>query len=195
MGHSNKLVEDKDLIRALVNGDRRAFSEIYERYWRTLYNTVYKRTGDHNVTADILQDVFCSLWTRRKDLHIENLAAYLFRSVKFQTFKFLRRQQVKNDFEQKVILVDISSPSDIPTLEKEASQKLHALIRKLTPKQQEIFRLRYEEHKTPLQIAEIQNLSPKTVQNQLSLITVELKKKLFLYIVFPYLVVLFPYLT
>jgi RNA polymerase sigma factor (sigma-70 family) len=175
-----QILSDRDLLLALKKANRTAFNEIYERYWLKLYNSVYKRVNDHDVTFDIVQDVFCSLWIRREVLEVENLSGYLFQAVKFQTLKFFRRSDLERVVTAEIAGSESSSSSDMRLLDKEAEQRFDVLVRSLSAKQQEIFRMRFEESKTPQQIAELQNVSTKTVQNSLSLITLEIRRKFIL---------------
>ncbi len=59
-----------------------------------------------------------------------------------------------------------------------------ALIKTLTPSQQEIFRMRYQQDMTTAQIAEQLNISRKTVQNQLGKSIIHLRESLLVALVF-----------
>src|SRR3546814_4338835 len=73
--------------------DQTAFEELYRRYWQRCYLQVARRSGDETLAEDITQNVFVSLWEKRKSLHIEHVAAYLFSAVRFRFITYLKRSE------------------------------------------------------------------------------------------------------
>lgn len=53
---------DADLVRSLQRGNRQALGSLYDRYNQKVYKTAYAITGDPDMAADILQDVFLRLF-------------------------------------------------------------------------------------------------------------------------------------
>lgn len=51
-------MEDRELIRNARNGDKEAFTEIVQRYHRSIYNLAYRMTGDREDAMDITQEAF-----------------------------------------------------------------------------------------------------------------------------------------
>ena len=47
-----------DLIRKCISGEPAAFSELYQRYVKAMYNTAYRLLNSHADTEDILQEAF-----------------------------------------------------------------------------------------------------------------------------------------
>lgn len=58
-------------------GARHAFDILYNRYWKLVFNTAFKRLNDMERAQDITQDVFVQLWTSGTTTSIKNLPAYL----------------------------------------------------------------------------------------------------------------------
>ncbi|HEY4198804.1 MAG TPA: sigma factor, partial [Mucilaginibacter sp.] len=65
-------IPDQELIARLGQGDRRAFTEIYKRYWERLFVVANNRLGNSEEAEEVVQDVFFSLWKRRETLQIEH---------------------------------------------------------------------------------------------------------------------------
>jgi RNA polymerase sigma-70 factor (ECF subfamily) len=63
-GHA---ADDGRLVRAARDGDRAAFSSLYERYARVVHGLLLARVGRDNV-EDLVQDVFLTAWRRLDDL-------------------------------------------------------------------------------------------------------------------------------
>lgn len=161
--------DDQVLLNRMRLGDYLAFGSIYERYWARLFNAACKRTGDEDSAKDITQDIFLQLWQRRQELEIDNLPAYLLTSVRNNVFKYMEKQQryipISELVEQ---LLSSGEYTDGQLAITELMAGFAKLLERLTPSQQEIFRLRFEEEMGTLDIARRLNIAQKTVQNQLT---------------------------
>lgn len=56
------------ITQALIDGDEKAFSSVYDCYHKGLYFVAYKFLKDETLAKDAVQDVFLKLWTNRKKL-------------------------------------------------------------------------------------------------------------------------------
>ena len=54
----------KDLVERCRHGDQRAQMEIYDRYYKAMYNTAYRITGHSAEAEDIMQEAFLSAFTK-----------------------------------------------------------------------------------------------------------------------------------
>jgi RNA polymerase sigma-70 factor (ECF subfamily) len=90
-------IDDANLLANLIAGDEQAFTEIYNRYWKKLIALAYSHTKDKYLAEEIVQEVFLSLWNRKKAVDIKSLNAYLATAVKFSIFKYVnsRNRQAK----------------------------------------------------------------------------------------------------
>jgi len=112
------------------------------------------------------------LWTKRKDLQItHSIRAYLFTAVKFQTINYIRSEKVKRDYASSYANFKASS-FDNSNEENIHLSDLKSLIEnevsKLPEKCQQIFRMSRNEHQSIKNIADLLNISHKTVENQLT---------------------------
>jgi len=60
---------DGRLIQGIMNGDRKSFDLLYERYAGLLFTTIQKVLNDHNDTDEVLQEVMNSLWQKAHLYH------------------------------------------------------------------------------------------------------------------------------
>ncbi len=67
-------------IRSLE--DRKAFNELYIRFFDKLFIYIHPKVLDKETTKDIIQDLFVNLWQRRNSLSVENVEGYLFKASK-----------------------------------------------------------------------------------------------------------------
>lgn len=54
--------EDAELIRLTVNGNTEAFSPIVQKYQRQIYNLIYRKVRDPEISKDLCQVVFLKAW-------------------------------------------------------------------------------------------------------------------------------------
>jgi RNA polymerase sigma-70 factor (ECF subfamily) len=59
---------DESLCEASARGDQKAFSELYERHARTIYNYLFRRLADWSEAEDLTAVVFLEAFRRRKDV-------------------------------------------------------------------------------------------------------------------------------
>jgi len=83
---------DLELIQLLKEGDQKAFTEIYHRYWKKLLLIAWNLSNRSDHAKDIVHEVFMSLWERRNTIDIQNPAAFLATSVKFSLFKYHQKE-------------------------------------------------------------------------------------------------------
>ncbi len=62
MSMQERDVEDLELHRRLVGGDRGAFDELYRRYAPAAYGLAYRLTQQQILGQDVVHDAFLALW-------------------------------------------------------------------------------------------------------------------------------------
>lgn len=162
---------DSLLVERLRSDDRAAFAEIYRRYKGPLYVHAFHRLQDREETKDLLQQLFATLWENRKHLNIDGyLSGYLFTAVRNRVLKFVARQNVNSRYIASVqsTINNTSYQSDQLVREKELSAIIEKEISALPTKMREIFELSRKQHLSNAEIAEILDISEKTVRNQLN---------------------------
>jgi RNA polymerase sigma-70 factor (family 1) len=171
-------LDDIELYGLVKSGDEHAFTMLYRRHWKGLFNSAHKRLQCRDRSQDIVQNVFIDLWERRSALEIANLQAFLYTAVRFQVFKFTSRQtehtQLLQSFEH---TLEAMGRADDTVLEGEISNLLALWIEALPEKRREIFLLHCFEGRSTADIAQQLDISQKTVQNQINTATSELRGK------------------
>ncbi len=156
-----------DLIR--LEDDRAAFSEVYNRSWQFLYNSVYNILRHHDDTLDICQTLFLWVWENRKQLVIKtNFRAYLFVAAKYKVANLIREGKVRETLFDDADFENIPDTAFNPLEVKELKNLIRQLIDQLPPKCREIFLMSRDSELTHKQIAAQLNISEKTVDEQIS---------------------------
>jgi len=163
----------------LKEGDKKALSFFYTKYFNNLYNYGTKITKDAGLTEDCIQDLFIELWNKREGLSDVN-------NVKYYLFKSLRRKII-----YKLSLLSRLPVGEIDSFDIELSHKSHylsqqidsdirekilQLIKTLSPKQKEAIFLIYYEELCYEEAALIMDLKVKTVYNLIHLAISKLRE-------------------
>lgn len=167
------------LLSLLKNGDQQAFTQIYKGLWHDLYQAAFKRLQDREMSQDVVQNVFTSLWNRRQEADIKDLVPYLHTAVRFQVIKVISRKP-KGQIMLEEMENIISSPfcSDNLLHEAEIQKFIEAFLKTLPKKRRLIYELFVNENLSTLEIAHKLGISQKTVQNQIINVNSELKERL-----------------
>ncbi len=154
----------------LRSGKSSALSELYKRYYQSLFAYGYYLSRNKQLTKDTLHEIFLTLWQRKEELpEVNNVQAYLQTSLRRQLLRQLKNTRIKETGESEDCIQIESSYEDLLiTLEEDAEnrQKIIQALEQLTPSQKEIIRMRYFENKSYKQIAEITSTKNRTIYNQ-----------------------------
>lgn len=160
----SKQVEYKD--------DLIKFEKLYKELAPAL--VLYARKYVDTVTAeDIVQDTFLKIWNKHTFLlQSNNLKAYLYRSVQHGCLDYLRHQQIEEDYLSAAVtrlkIEEIHHfESDDIYADKQQLEKIYKELEKLPPKCKEIFLMYYIEERKAEEIAQLQQISKRTVETQL----------------------------
>lgn len=173
-------LEEQNLFDKIETGDEKAFEALFRHYYPHL--CLYATQVLKNATAaeEIVQELFVRLWEKRRETKIEtSLKNYLFRAVKNQCLNYIKHNQIKKEYSQKVLAENeaISTEYDFES-QIELFRRIEDTISELPEKRQEIFRLSRQEGLKYREIAEKMNISIKTVETQIGLAMKTLREKL-----------------
>jgi len=163
---------EAELLKLVAKGDERAFTELFDAYYRQLGEYVYKLTESIEVTEEIVQDVFIKIWLKKeKLLELDNFSYYLFILSKNQTLNHLRKKandkvrqlEWLKQFEEEVYIPDDSSVIE------EYRSLMDEAIEKLPPQQKKVYKLSREERLKHEEIAKMLDISPETVKKHIKL--------------------------
>jgi len=163
-----KAYSDEGLTRLLKQQELGAFEEIYLRYWKKLYSAAYKRVQSREISEEIVQDIFTSLWLNRHEQSVDKLSAYLFTAVKYKIINYLEKEISRRVYvEAQVNIASADNSTEETILLNELTEALEKEIEKLPPKRQQIFKMSRQEHLSIKQVASNLGISEKTAENQL----------------------------
>lgn len=162
---------DEILLSQVADGDKDAFTMLYRRYWQSLFTTAAKALRSKTDAADLVQDIFLSIWNRRHDLRVTgSLAAYLQTSVKYSVIKYIEKNITRRDY--LVLLTEMLVHYQPPDAEsqlqiKELQTVIQSAVDQMPQKMREVYQLSRKYHLSHKEIAERLGISDETVKKHI----------------------------
>lgn len=175
-------MDEKLLIWHLKQSDKKAFTSLYDIYWRQVYNFSRLYLTNQSVAEEVVQEVFIKIWESRDLIkENENFRGLLFIITRNLIFN-QHRKSVNEDFYKMTVLSAMENSYNVEEeIEaKNLSEYIDQLIQELPARRREIFNLSRKEHKSYKEISEILHISEKTVENQISEAIKYLKRNILL---------------
>ncbi len=164
--------EDRRLMFGIRDDNASDFEALYRRYYVLLCQFAFRFVKKQAEAEDIVHNVFLKVWENRTKWNPKGtLRAYLYRSVKNQALKCLAHRKVQNE-------CWLEDPSTLPDHDrvnpeekyqgKEFEDSVRKAIQRLPERRRMIWLMHREDKLTYREIAEILDLSIKTIETQMS---------------------------
>lgn len=168
-----KKMTDEQLLEAIAGSDNLAFRELFDRFYKILLGTAVNLLKAEDSGKDVVQDVFLQVWKNREKIEItSSVLNYFKRAVINKSLNHIKRNR---RFEDEDLLVKVEDGNLNPEANLEnvdLKEIIQKALLKVPEKSRLIFILKRQEGLSLKEIADKLNISPKTVENQ---ITVALK--------------------
>lgn len=158
--------DDSTLLGAVKNGAESAFDELYIRWFERLARFAYTFVLAPDIADEIVQDVFLSLWERRKDIEIrESVSVYLYTAVRNRALKELRRRGIAERAESLIESGAFTVSAQIPELPDEATassyiqSRIEELLASMPPRRREAMLLRWKHGLSFAEIGQVMGIS------------------------------------
>ena len=138
----------------------------FDAHYKSSVQQAFRIVNDLDEAQDIVQDCMVKLWEKKADISKkDNPFFYFKRMVRNRSIDVLRRRIPKDD----ATALDNLGESPVDTLElSELSTRIDNIIDSLPEKCRQIFVLSRYENMTYKEISNQLNISPKTVETQIS---------------------------
>jgi RNA polymerase sigma-70 factor (ECF subfamily) len=171
-------LKDLELLRLIRAGDKQAFNELYNRYWDKLLIITYKITRNQQTAEDLVQETFIKIWTLRDKLEIKHPESYLVTACKYITLNHIAKEKRNPVVPGDLPVLATDEFSDELYETKILQEKLRQEINLLPAQCQLIFRYSRDMGLTIRQISEKLDLSPRTVEGQITKALARLRKSM-----------------
>ena len=178
--NNDRTIIDAELTDKIRTGDTAAFEKLFNYYCQMLINFARRYVWDKQIAENIVQDIFVRVWNNRTKLDsTKSIKSYLFISVKNESLKNLRHLNVE---EQGIkVLVNTISTETNPDQKYDQNEfhtEVENAINELPEKCREIFCLSRFDNLKYVEIADLLDISIKTVETQMGRALKKLRERL-----------------
>jgi len=169
------------LTKKFIRLSEPEFKEVYSRSWKRLYGIAYSYLREKAAAQELVQEVFIKLWQKRDELaHVNNLDAYLFRSMKYKVYEYfdrlasqerLKKHSLEN-FQEEI------HPTEEVIAYEETLDMINQELEKLPVTTRTIFRMSRFERYSNKEIARQMHVSAKAVEYHISQASKRLRLRL-----------------
>lgn len=166
---------DAELLARLRAGDVHAFEVLFRRHYAALCRFVAGYTRSLDVAEELVQDLFASFWERRASVAVlTTLDAYLHAAARNRALSHIRRGMVERRWREEVErgqrrTEPVSGPADAAA-ELEAGELgavVQGIVARMPERRRLVYTLSRDRHMTYAEIAEVLEISTKTVEIQI----------------------------
>jgi RNA polymerase sigma-70 factor (ECF subfamily) len=175
--------DDLHLLRIrMSNNDERAFEKLFHIFYLPLLSFAGSFVKKKEIAAEVVDDVFVRLWNNRSQLNtINNLKVYLYKATKNTVLNYISRD-IFNQIHEPFDHIDIELREERDPENMMISRQTLDLIKKaidaLPPRCKMIFKLIREDGLSYAEVAEVLNISIKTVDAQMVIAVSKIKSLL-----------------
>ncbi len=94
----NELTEQELLEMLRQQQGHVAFKALYNRFWEQMFRLALKKCKNELAAEEIVQEVFISLWERRKVVEIANIRSWLLNAVKYKVINYFKSQIIHEKY-------------------------------------------------------------------------------------------------
>jgi RNA polymerase sigma-70 factor (ECF subfamily) len=153
-------------MRGVRAGDRSAFEELYRRHAQRVFSYLWRLTGDETAAADLRQEVFFRFWLARDQWHDGGaVAGYLIRTARNLSLNARRHERVREHWDRlQSSTPSTAPPPDLLLSRSEIAERVRSAILALPPRPREVFSLKRDAELSYREIADLLEISPRTVE-------------------------------
>lgn len=169
-GKDERVFRENNWVRGINNGDQKAFEAMYRYYYPRLAQFIMRYVHSKRSAEDVVQNIFYRLWKNRVRLEPKGtLRSYLYTAARNQSLKHLAKQ--KNENHSALFYYPHLEGNLLPEERIEYKEFVEAFqdaVKQLPERRRHIFLLHREDKLTYREIAEVLEISIKTVETQMS---------------------------
>jgi len=169
-----KLENEKEILKRVKKGDKRAFEPIVKFYMKTTYNIALSFVHNEQDALDISQEAFIKAYKSIKKFDSKReFFPYLYQIVKRLCFDYIKRRKKDNIHTNNFFNIIYN-----PNGDNKFKETLSEALMKLEPEEKELIVLKYIEGFSYEELAELLNKPIGTIMSSLFYIKKKLKENL-----------------
>lgn len=167
---SEKELFELELVERIKNDDESAFIEVYNLFWKRLYNFGYNKLGKKEIVEGIVQEVFIDLWAKRGKLEIHtSLSSYLFSAINYRIINQYKSQSIREKYSEmeKSKGEQTSSSVEEKVHYNDLKSNIKKVVGQFPSQRQKVYKLRFNKGLSYNEIAQNLGISVSTVEKHL----------------------------
>jgi RNA polymerase sigma-70 factor (ECF subfamily) len=165
---------DEDIklrIEKVKKGDRKAFENLFLDFYESLCQFAWRFTHSQHVSEELVQEVFLNVWQSKERLDPQReIKSYLYQSVKNKALNYIKHQELASEYNQKIGWLNPTPTRQDHEYNEEAEfvKAARKSIEELPDRARQVYKLSRKDGLTYREIAQVLDISPKTVESQMS---------------------------
>ena len=130
-----ELPEEQNKLKEIAAGNVEAFEHLFFQYQPRLVNFLIGLTHDKEVSRDMAQDLFLSLWKDREKLkNVRSFSSYLFQMARFTVYDYFDRLIVSEKYTNEYLQDACQAESEEETLfVRELQSIINRTVERMSP--------------------------------------------------------------
>lgn len=147
-----------------------AFSTLYKKYWRLLYNQAYKKLSSQADAEEVLQTLFLEIWEKRQFISPSDFEHYLRIALRNKCVDLIRKRLRDDKYAHyyKQFLASNNLVTEEAVSSYDMTEALQKALIELPEKSQMVFQLHKVEGYSQKETAGKLNLSQKSIEYHLA---------------------------
>lgn len=163
-----------NVIHRRKDDDEVRFEELFKFHYPRLIFFANRFLNDMAAAEELVSETFAALWENRDKYSLDScFSGLLYKMVQNRCLNYIKHQKIENEYVQylikKNLLTERSSFEEDKLIAKEFESHIQEAINHLPQRCRQVFKLSRFEHKQNKEIADILNISKKTVERQMSI--------------------------
>lgn len=170
-----------------IRENKAAFKCFFNSFYPKLMSLA-SRFVDEQTAKDLVQETFMILWEQKDKLKVDDIRSFLYKTLQNKCLNHIKHQMVIEEYEARVriaesritFLNETNDSNDIlkQIIQKDLKEIIEQSVNKLPPKCAQAFRLCYFHDISRKEIAELMEISPRTVEGHIHQALLFLRKDL-----------------
>jgi RNA polymerase sigma-70 factor (ECF subfamily) len=167
-------MSDEELYLRCKKGDTKAFRVLYKKYSRSLFNYVYRMTGDYELSEDIFHETFLRMLTK-SFVPRAKLSTWLYKIATNLCYKAFNKRKRESNKNLDLIIDSAENPQQ--ALEKkDLMERAKKAVLTLPEIHRAVFTLRFYQNKSYEEISQILGIPEGTVKSRMHYAVQSLRK-------------------
>ena len=159
------------LFEKIKAGEIKSFEILFDQYYQPLCNFAYLFLKNEEQAEEVVSDVFTNIWVKRTEINIHtSLKSFLYKSTRNAVITAIRknRDEFIYDLNDNIKIKNDHITPETLLLKKELEDAIERLIGGLPKVSGLVLRMKKIDGLRYKEIAEVLNISEKTVENHIS---------------------------